>query len=537
MSSKIPQHSIPCGDFNSFLEQTGLYNLLPSAIAIYDTDAQLRYSNQAFMDLDDQYSLNQYDNSQSSSISADAELLSHIRQAAKTGQAQTVSLECYLLPSIHTELTLIANPLFFQQSDKADGVLLSMAEEQLAHDNYAVVRLKSQVNDLIARIRDLSRDQINKDGLIRNFLKSSPFAIVMFDQNRQVVQVNKAGETLFGMNMRDAMGQQCENLFDCYANNGECPVLENNKVIDRLESDMLCRAEGVVPVLRSAVLLDNAGQQVVMEAFVDISERKQAENILKDSNAELEKRVQERTLELRYAKDLADKANMAKTEFLSRMSHELRTPMNAILGFAQILEMDEALNELQLEQIQEILTAGNHLLGLIGEILDLSRIELGKMEVECKPVNLGVVFNEAVSMVSPLANQYDIDLQGCCECSVKGIVMADPLKIRAVFVNLLSNAIKYNKKDGAVAASCKVNQDVIELSITDTGIGIAEDNLDKLFEPFERFASELAEVDGTGIGLTISRSLIELMGGTITAQSELEKGSCFSICLPVHKGT
>ena len=173
---------------------------------------------------------------------------------------------------------------------------------------------------------------------------------------------------------------------------------------------------------------------------------------------------------------------------------------------------------------------------LISEVLDLSRIELGKMEVECKPTNLGIVLNEAVSMVTPLAEQYVIDLQGCGECSAEVIVMVDPLKIRAVLVNLLSNAIKYNQKGGSVAASCKQNQDVIELSITDTGIGIADDHLEKLFEPFERFASELAEVDGTGIGLTISRSLIELMGGSITVESKPQNGSCFTISLPVYKG-
>ncbi len=531
----MPQHCISCGDLNSLLEQTELYNILPSAIAIYDTSARLRYSNQAFKNLDSQYSVNQNDNSRSGSISTYAEVLSLISEAAITGQSQTLRLQCYLLPSIQTELTLIANPLFFQQTDKAEAVLLSVAEEQLSHDNHAVVRLKSQSEELIARIRDLSRDQINKDNLLRNLLKSSPFAIVMFDQNRQVVQVNKAGEALFGMSAREAMGQQCEKLFECFDQHTGCPLLDKNKVIDRLESDMLCRAEGVVPVLRSAVLLDNAGQQVVMEAFVDISERKQAENILKDTNTELEKRVQERTLELRHAKDLAVAANMAKTEFLSHMSHELRTPMNAILGFAQILEMDETLSEIQLEHVQEILSAGNHLLGLIGEVLDLSKIELGKMEVECEAVNLGIVLNEAVSMVNPLAEQYGIDLQGCCECSIESIVMADPLKIRAVFVNILSNAIKYNRKGGTVAASCRENQDVIELSISDTGIGIAEDNLTRLFEPFERFASELVEVDGTGIGLTITKNLIELMGGTITAYSEVDKGSNFTICLPVYK--
>ncbi len=259
--------------------------------------------------------------------------------------------------------------------------------------------------------------------------------------------------------------------------------------------------------------LDDSGSPLLLSGTVqDVTELKHTE------------------LALISARDEAERANRAKSQFLSSMSHELRTPLNAILGFSQLL-IDQAMPaEQQKASAQEIFLAGEHLLGLINEVLDLARIEAGKVELTLSPVCARDVLKESLGFVRTLAEQYQVTL--VCHAGGPAPVMADPLRLKQVLMNLLSNAIKYNRPGGQVEASISVGVDVTRISVHDTGMGIEPERQQELFQPFSRLGAEQLHVEGTGMGLNISKHLVELMGGSIGMDSVPQAGSVFWITLP-----
>lgn len=266
---------------------------------------------------------------------------------------------------------------------------------------------------------------------------------------------------------------------------------------------------------RGEVTFDNGGDAVRMSGTVqDITERKQTE------------------LELILARNDAERANQAKTEFLSSMSHELRTPMNAILGFGQILDMDNHLQPEQKQSVQEILKGGSHLLQLINEVLNLSKIESGLISISSESITIEPVIKECLALISNVADKRNIQISYLEHDNV--IVCADRIRLKQALLNLLSNAVKYNHDGGHVSIKiCPEGTDRIRLQISDTGQGIPSERLNELFQPFSRLGAENGIIEGTGIGLTITRRIVEMMGGTVNVESEFGVGSTFWIELPL----
>jgi len=237
---------------------------------------------------------------------------------------------------------------------------------------------------------------------------------------------------------------------------------------------------------------------------------------------------------LREAKEEADRANTAKSEYLSRMSHELRTPLNAILGFAQLLELGE-LGDEQRENLHYILSAARHLLALINEVLDIAAIEAGRLPLSLEPVAVADVVAETVSLIRPLADQHQVLLVSppvSCQVHVRG----DRQRLKQILLNLLSNADKYNRPGGRVELACGPAGDGMRIQVVDTGPGIAAEVMDQLFVPFERLGSEQTGVEGAGLGLPLSRRLAEAMGGTLEVATTLGQGSSFWVELPAAEG-
>ncbi len=260
----------------------------------------------------------------------------------------------------------------------------------------------------------------------------------------------------------------------------------------------------------TAMQIDNTRQFVGI--LRDISQRKRVERALINS------------------RDEAERANNAKSEFLSSMSHELRTPMNAILGFGQLLEIDDDITEEQADYVDEILKAGRHLLELINEVLDLSKIESGNISLSIEPLPCSELINECLSLVRPLAQVQDISINDAVINDY--VVRADRTRLKQVLINLLSNAIKYNRPQGSVQIDVVRYHGRVRFSMTDTGYGIPAARHQELFQPFSRLGAEDTAIEGTGIGLTICRRLIQMMGGVISVHSEEGRGSTFWFELP-----
>ena len=249
-------------------------------------------------------------------------------------------------------------------------------------------------------------------------------------------------------------------------------------------------------------------------------------------------------LELSAAKKEADSANNAKSEFLSSMSHELRTPMNAISGFAQLLMMDsdKKLDERQKGNVNEILRASNHLLELVNEILNLSKIESGNIDLSFETVSYSDVVVESSSLIRTLIenrnikvfyqfNDQDISIEDVLSLEV--YIHVDRIRFKQILLNLLSNAVKYNNDEGSITIACNIVNDIVRISITDTGKGISEKGQKELFTSFSRLGQENSNIEGTGIGLVITKKLVELMGGKIDLVSTVNKGSTFWVEFPL----
>ncbi len=269
---------------------------------------------------------------------------------------------------------------------------------------------------------------------------------------------------------------------------------------------------------------ENIGD-TVSTAIESALERKR----LIDQNAQL-------IIHLTQAKEEAEKANCAKSDFLAKMSHDLKTPLNGIMGFAQLLltDEDEPPSEWYKESLEQISKAGNHLLELINQILDLAAIEAGKIKVVIEDINVIPIIKESLVLIKPTASKREIEI-------VERIgheslfVAGDSLRVKQVLLNLLSNGVKYNSKGGTLTVTLEKTADKARIHVRDTGPGIPEDKMEDLFDSFNRLGAEKTGVEGTGIGLNICKSFIDLMNGSLDIESKVGEGSCFSFSLPLSR--
>jgi PAS domain S-box-containing protein len=386
---------------------------------------------------------------------------------------------------------------------------------------------------------------------LRTIIESLAEGVILRDAGGKAVLFNEAARLILGCTREqmqaasfeampwrvlDATGQPLpiEQYPSARVQRSQMPAAGEILHIERPDGSRVWIEVNTVPFL----LDEDDSPRGTVSSFVDVTQRLEARRALESMNAELEQRVKERTQELVTALDAAERASRAKSEFLSRMSHELRTPLNAILGFAQILQLKaDALPAPARDQLRQIETAGWHLLELINEVLDLSRIESGTVTVSREPVAVAPLVTECVRMAEPLARRHGVQLASRADDAAGLHALGDRTRLRQVVTNLLSNAIKYNRPGGtATVAVTHAAEGRIEIAVADTGRGFTQQQLEQLFQPFNRLGAERGPVEGTGIGLVITRRLVELMGGTLDVATTAGAGSVFTVRLPAAQG-
>ena len=380
-------------------------------------------------------------------------------------------------------------------------------------DNTARKEIEADKNQLDQRLR-------NQQFYTRSLFESNMDALITTDPSGFITDVNKQMELLTGCTRDELIGAPFKTYFtDPERAEASIKLVLSEKKVTNFELTAHSRDGRETLVSYNATTFYDRDRKLqgVFAAARDITERDRLDQALKEKNVELED-----------ARALAEKANLAKSDFLSSMSHELRSPLNAILGFAQLMESDSPPpNPAQKESITQILQAGWHLLKLIDEILDLAKVESGQVPLSPEPVSLEDIMIECRGMVEAQAQQRDIKLI-FPKCTNPFFVRADRTRVKQVLINLLSNAIKYNKENGTVEVACVENSPGrIRVSIKDTGAGLDAGQLAQLFQAFNRLGQEAGSVEGTGIGLVVAKRLVELMGGVIGVESKVGEGSVF----------
>jgi PAS domain S-box-containing protein len=369
---------------------------------------------------------------------------------------------------------------------------------------------------------------------------STDYAIIATDMDWHILTFNEGARRTFGYEPEEILGRPASRL----APPEEAMKTFGPEMARVLQMHGRFYGEGVCirksgqrfPVRTVTTIRADANGKFLGYTIIcrDITQDKALEHRLRDYTDNLERMVGEKTAELREVNAELVRANQLKSQFLANMSHELRTPLNAIMGFAEAIR-DGVAGEPTAEQREfagDIYQAGRQLLGMINDILDLAKVEAGAMELTLEPCDLAVLIDEVVRVARGLARRKGIELASDVEPRPLEIT-ADALKVKQVLYNLLSNAVKFTGAGGKVSVEARLGKETAQIRVTDTGMGIAPEDLDAIFDEFRQVDSSLTRKhEGTGLGLALTRRLVRLHGGEITVESELGRGSTFTVTLP-----
>ncbi|WP_406661154.1 PAS domain-containing sensor histidine kinase [Methanolobus sp. ZRKC3] len=347
-----------------------------------------------------------------------------------------------------------------------------------------------------------------------------PGGTLIIGRDYIIKNVNRRTCEITGYSREELIGQLCDKVCPKGSSSKKCPIWEEgNNGFQGMDTTIKCHDGEKKPILKNAKVVTIDGEEYILESFQDISE-------LKDT--------QEKLI---IARMTAEEANRTKSEFLATMNHELRTPLTSIIGFSDILleENCGSLTNAQKRYSTHITNSGNHLLELINNILDISKFEAGRMELNCEHFTTKEILEDVESLIYPTSVKKNIDVK--TEISPDDLeIYADKIKFKQIMYNLLNNAVKFTPQDGNIRITARYDNDQLSIEVSDTGIGISPEEQNIIFQPFRQVDSaESRKYQGTGLGLALVKQLVELHNGTVEVESEVGKGSTFKIKTPIKQ--
>jgi len=442
---------------------TPLFQNNVSALCITDPEARFVYGNRAFLNLLEK------------DLSSDSlnglqlhDMFPHSKRVItliETVVSSSISGSFHKILHPHnTEINvhIDIHPLIDQKNNELNGALITLNTDA----DWLQKNFDDDKQILTSRIKQLSSDVIDKQTLIKLFLEKSPFGIALIDNNRNIIQINRAAENILGISRSRAIGLPCSRIFPCYEQNMGCPVIDGNQNIDREESTCFFHNKLKSTVLRSVILSRERNEEIILEAFVDISDIKEAQKAKED-------------------------AYRAKDEFFAKMSHELRTPLNAVIGLSEIInsDVDNISKKELLKYSSAIHHAGYDLLHLVDQVLNISKLDSNKFENHPLEIHPKPIIDEVATLIRPLAEKNHN--QFLFNSDIKfSTLYADPDHLRQILLNLLSNACKFTHNgEITLGGSREESADGIpgvSFFIHDTGIGLSEEEIGRIFEKFEQ---------------------------------------------------
>ncbi|UXH78043.1 ATP-binding protein [Roseateles amylovorans] len=398
--------------------------------------------------------------------------------------------------------------------------------------------LTDQLNAMSAKLRDFAEGLRSSEQRYRSLFENAAEGIFQANGHGRLLRVNKALAQMLGLARPEEaqgriLGRMVQVEHDEYRRLAR--ALERHRLLQQVPLLVTTRDGRELWVELSLHLVQDGGTSRIEGLVSDITQRRLAEQELTQHRDHLEDLVTERTVELSQAKQRAEAANQAKSRFLATMSHEFRTPLNAILGFAQLLQMDASLTPAQQSKVRLIRESGDHLLVLITDLLDVASIEAGKLTLQLNPLDLRGLLEMCSESMRPRAAEKGLNFGVQLDAQLPTRVRADGQRLRQVLLNLLSNAVKFTDR-GHVGLSVDLvahgpSSIVLRFTVADTGIGMEPEQVQRLFQPFEQVADQSRRAGGTGLGLAISQQLVRLMGGQIEVETAPTQGSRFSFAL------
>ena len=505
-----------------FLIQAQFADHLNSALAIIDIDSNPLYQNTAFSRLFHLCNSN-FDKEQQYKNIFCLDIMKHaIQQCTSSGNIITVEHTYQFDHHIGLDLNIILQPIKEKDAKTVQALLVTIGEENIAFDRFHIERLRQDKKELAERIKVISEDLMYKNRLVHDLLRETPFAIMLIDNDRNIIQMNHACEKLFDTTTRQVMGTKCDQFLHCYKKSNCCPILDEGKQIKLSETATCCDEKSSAILLRSAVVLEHDNEDnMILEAFVDITDRKLAEEELEKHRIKLQSLVDEKTRDLTAV-------NKELEAFCYSVSHDLRTPVRSINGFSKILIEDFAqqLGNDGIDYLTRVHQASFRMSDLIDDLLSLSR--LSRESFETIKVDFDKLCHNVWQQITADHDNNNIEFIVQNNIEVEG----DEKMLHILLENLLSNALKFTATTEQPRISIGHKKDNKEniIFIKDNGAGFDMRYASKLFQPFERLHHK-TDFEGNGIGLAIVKRIVNRHGGRIWAEGELGKGATFYFTL------